>query len=202
MNQPNDSESVPTPGPESGMGSGVHSQIPVQTPSMDRKVFIKKCIQHWVTLNRELQVVSQQQREFNKKIRERKREIQEQQEQVKNPILSLMSEIDTEAISIGDGMNIKSSQISNTTRLTKEYIHGRLVEYFDNGLFTKQIIRGFVEEYNLANVDSRMIDSFAEQACPVDCQMLCDYIVDVSARKIYYDDEKLTLCKPRGRKKM
>lgn len=180
-------------------GSGMQSP---PTSSADRKVFIKRCIEHWVTLNRELQEVSQQQREFNKKIRERKRDIQQRQEQVKNPILSLMSEIDTEAISIGDGVNLKSSQLSNTTRLTKEYIHGRLVEYFDSGLFTKQIIRGFVEKYNIPNVSNETVDSFAEQACPVNCKMLCDYIVDVSARKIYYDDEKLTLCKPRGRKKM
>jgi hypothetical protein len=152
-------------------------------------------------LNNELKEINTQQREFNKNIRVKKHSIQVQQDSIKNPILSLMTDIDTDAISIGGGINIKSSQMSSTTGLNKKYIHNRIVEYFDNGLFVKKAVRAFMEQQHITGVDPQVVDTFSREYHSTQCDDLCDYIVDISARKIFHDEEKLTVCKQKGRKK-
>jgi hypothetical protein len=173
----------------------------VTTDETQKKTIIKKCITRWIELNNELKSINMQQRTFNKEIREKKHEIQQQQDRIKTPILGLMSDKDIDAISVGDGFNLKSSQVSKTTGLNKQYIKDRIVEYSDQGFFVKKTIQSFLVTNHITGIDSDKIDVFAKAYNPIQCEELCDYIIDVTARKVYHDEEKLTLCQKKGRKK-
>jgi hypothetical protein len=58
-----------------------------------------------------------------------------------------------------------------------------------------------MEQQHITGVDPQVVDTFSREYHSTQCDDLCDYIVDISARKIFHDEEKLTVCKQKGRKK-
>jgi hypothetical protein len=158
---------------------------------------VKKCLVRWVDIEKQLRELDLQRKVFNKDIKEKKTILLEKQKEIKDPILQMMNNIDTETIDINDELNVKSSQICKTTGVTKKYMQTRIIEYFSGNSSTyKTLISQFARRFNFEISDtdvSDYVNEFAEN----EASRIFDYITDITPRKVFYDEEKLTLCKRR-----
>ena len=161
---------------------------------------VKKCIMKWVDLDKQIRELDLKRKEFNKQIKEQKSILLEKQQQIKDPILQMMCDIDTETIDINDNLNLKSTPVFKTTGVTKKYMELRIKEYFNGNASTyKVVLSRFVRQYNI-NIPETDIDAHVNNFVTNEATTLFDFITDITPRKVYFNEEKLTLCQ-RKRKK-
>lgn len=167
---------------------------------MDHKK-AKLLIVEWVKIEKEITKLDDERKKLNKAYKEKKEKLKERQKEMENPILRLMENIDTDSIGLGDGLTLNSKQVSKTTGLNQKYIKQRIEEYFgaSNNNYLK-LLRGFCEHYNI-NLTNAELQSYLSQFQTDEVTQLHEYITDVSARKIYFDDEILKIGKKRGKAK-
>lgn len=156
---------------------------------------VKALIVEWVKIDRELVRISDERKLYNKQVKEHTTKLKEKQKQMENPILQMMGEIDTDSITLGNGLLLNSKQISKTNSISQPHIKQRIKEY----LGTKQnmnykLLNGFINNFNI-NVNDSDVHSYLNQYKDDETQQLFEYIVDITARKIYFDEEKLSIGK-------
>lgn len=101
---------------------------------MDRSK-VKIIINEWVRIETDKSTLETERKkivkEINQKYKNKQKTLDEQQEQLANPILQLMNQVDTECIDISDTHELKSKPVTKTTGLTKAHIKARLDDYYN-----------------------------------------------------------------------
>jgi hypothetical protein len=162
---------------------------------------VKILILEWVKLEAEVKELAEQRKVYCRDIKERTKALVERQGQLKDPILRMMSDIDTDSIGISDDLVLKSDQVTKTTSLTQPYIKQRICEYLGSrkNTYSKMLV-GFADHYKI-NLTSDEIQSYLRQFEEDETELLFNYITDKSARKVYFDEEKISIGKARKSKK-
>lgn len=156
---------------------------------------VKQLIVEWVKIEKEITKINDERKKYNRHVKDHTIKLRGRQKDMENPILNMMNQIDTESIDLNNNLVLKSKQISKTTGITKKHITDRVKEYLgsNRNTYTK-ILFDFAQKYNV-NIPNNELQKYISQFTMNETDALCAYITDLSARKVFLDEEKLLIGK-------